>query len=161
MYRQSCDQREHGNGAQRSRPRQAIAAVEFAAVATLLGLMLLGLFELSRGMRVREILSGAARKGCRTGILRQYGNDDITNDATNIMRDNGFDTSKFNPPSIGSITIVVTAPDGTTLTDALDAPPGTTVSVQVGVPGSSVNLTTSFFLTGSVMISDTVVMMKQ
>lgn len=147
--------------APRSRGRQGLAVVEFAFVTTVLGLLLLGLFELSRGMRVKEILSGAARKGCRTGILRQYGNSDITSDVINIMRDNGFGTSKFNPPSVGSITIVVTAPDGTTLTDALDATPGTTVSVQVAIPGSSVNLATSYFLTSSEVISDTVVMMKQ
>ncbi len=77
------------------------------------------------------------------------------------MRDNGFDSSKFNPPSLGAITITVTAPDGTTLTDALDAAPGSTVSVQVSIPVTSVNWVSSYFLTHSMMESDTVVMLKQ
>ncbi len=143
------------------RARRAVAAVELAVVVTVLGTMMLGLFELSRGMMVKQTLSGAARKGCRTGILRQYGNTDITNDVTNVMRDNGFDSSKFNPPSLGAITITVTAPDGTTLTDALDAAPGSTVSVQVSIPVTSVNWVSSYFLTHSMMESDTVVMLKQ
>ncbi len=78
------------------------------------------------------------RKGCRTGILHQYGNSDIINDATNVMQDNGFGSTLFNPPSIGTITITVTDPNGKTLADALDATPGSTVSVQVSIPVSSI-----------------------
>ena len=104
MQQRSCKPR----GATGSR-RGAAAVVEFAAVVSILVLLMLGLFELSRGMMVRQLLSCAARKGCRTGILHQYGNQDITNDATNIMRDNNFDATKFNPPSIGSITITGTS----------------------------------------------------
>lgn len=145
----------------RASPRRAIAAVEMAVIVPVLGVMMLGLFELSRGMMVKQVLCAAARKGCRTGILRQYGTSDITNDATNIMRDNGFDATKFNPPSVGSITVTVTAPDGTALTDALDAPPGSTVSVQVTIPTSSINWVSSYFLNPNMMESDTVVMLKQ
>jgi len=156
MQQRSCKPR----GATGSR-RGAAAVVEFAAVVSILVLLMLGLFELSRGMMVRQLLSCAARKGCRTGIVHQYGNQDIVNDATNILRDNNFDATKFNPPSIGSITVTVTAPDGTTLADALDAPSGSTVSVKVDLPGSSIDWATSHFLTDSMIVSDTVVMMKQ
>jgi Flp pilus assembly protein TadG len=135
--------------------------VEFAIVVPVLATLMLGLFELSRGMMVKQTLSAAARKGCRTGILKQYGNSNITNDATNVMRDNGYDVIRFNPPTVGSITIQVTAPDGTSLADALDAPSGSTVSVQVSIPASSVDWATSYFLTDSMLVSDTVVMMKQ
>jgi Flp pilus assembly protein TadG len=162
MRLKSCFSWPRGGGKPR-RPgvRRAIAAVEVAVMAPLLGVLMMGLFELSRGMVVKEVLCAAARKGCRTGVLRQYGNSDITNDVTNIMRDNNFDTSKFNPPSVGSITIIVTGPDGTTLSDALDAPPGSTVSVQVTLPTSSINWLSSYFLTPGMMESDTVVMLKQ
>jgi Flp pilus assembly protein TadG len=143
------------------RRRTGTAVVEFAFVAPVLVLLMLGLFELSRGMMVRQMLCGAARKGCRTGILKQYGSQDIINDATNVMRDNGFDVTKFNPPSVASITIQVTDPNGNALSDALDAPSGSTVSVQVTIPASSVDWATSYFLTESMLVSDTVVMMKQ
>jgi Flp pilus assembly protein TadG len=141
--------------------RSAVAAVEMAFIVPILGLFALGMFELSRGVMVREILTGAARKGCRTGIIYQYGNSNIISDVTNVMQDNGFDTSKFNPPSIGSITITVTDPNGNVLSDSLDAPPGSTVSVQVTIPTSSVNWVSSYFLTNSMVESDTIVMMKQ
>jgi Flp pilus assembly protein TadG len=141
--------------------RRAAAAVEFALILPLLVLLLVGLFELSRGMMVKQTLSAAARKGCRTGIIHQYGNQDITTDATNILRDNNFDSSKFNPPSVGSITITVTGPNGQSLKDALDAPSGSTVSVQVAIPASSVKWFSAYFLTDSMVVSDKVVMMKQ
>jgi Flp pilus assembly protein TadG len=145
----------------RSRTRYAVAAVEMAFIVPILGLIALGMFELSRGVMVRQILTGAARKGCRTGIIHQYGNSNITSDVTNVMQDNGFNTTLFNPPTIGAINITVTDPNGNVLSDSLDAPPGSTVSVQVVIPTSSVNWVSSMFLTNSMVISDAIVMMKQ
>lgn len=141
--------------------RSAVAAVELAFVIPLLVIIMLGMAELSRGVMVKQILTGAARKGCRTGILHQYGNSDIVNDATDVMRDNGFDSSLFNPPNIGSINITVTDPNGNTLSDALDAPSGSTVSVQVVIPTTSMKLTSFHYLTSNMVESDIVVMMKQ
>lgn len=141
--------------------RPAIAAVEMAVLVPVMVAIMLGLFELSRGMQVKQSLTGAARKGCRTGIIHQYGNVDITNDVTAVMQNNGFDTSKFNPPTLGAISIVVTDPSGNTLADALDAPPGSTVSVQVSIPVSSITWSTTVFLSGNVLASDQIVMMKQ
>lgn len=141
--------------------RSGVAAVELAFVAPLLAVIMLGMFELSRGVMVKQILTGAARKGCRTGILHQYGNSDIIKDATDVMRDNGFDSTLFNPPTIGAINITVTDPNGNTLSDALDAPSGSTVSVQVVIPSTSMKLTSFYYLTSSMVESDIVVMMKQ
>lgn len=143
------------------RMRKAVAAVEMAFVVPILGIITLGMFELGRGVMVKQILDDAARKGCRTGIIHQYGNNDIINDVTNVMQDNGFNSNQFNPPSVGSINIIVTDPNGNQLSDSLDAPPGTMVSVQVVIPASSVNWVSSFFLTNSMFISETIVMMKQ
>jgi hypothetical protein len=77
------------------------------------------------------------------------------------MQDNGFDTTKFNPPSIGTINITVTDPSGNVLTDALDATPGSQVVVQVSIPTTSVNWVSYFFLKSNMVESDAVVMMKQ
>jgi Flp pilus assembly protein TadG len=151
--------------------RRAIAAVEMAMVAPLLGIIIVGMLECSRGVMVKETLSNAARKGCRTGIQRTTASVDIYNDCVNIMRDNGFDSTLFNPapPSgavagqtyIGSVTIAVTDPNGVALTDALGAPSGSEVSVQVSIPISSVMWVTSFYLQTTMIESETVVMMKQ
>jgi Flp pilus assembly protein TadG len=141
--------------------RSAAVTVEMAVLIPVLMTMMLGMFELSRAMMVKQTLTGAARKGCRTGIIHQYGNSDIISDATNIMADDGFDSTRFNPPSIGSITIVVTDPSGATLADALDAPPGSTVSVQVSIPVSSFAWFSTTFMPASMLESDQIVMMKQ
>jgi Flp pilus assembly protein TadG len=137
------------------------AAAELALLAPFMVAIMLGMFEIGRGLMVKQTLGAAARKGCRTGILGQYGNSDIINDATNIMRDAGFDTTRFNPPTIGAITITVTDPNGNTLPDSLDAPTGSTVSVQVTIPVSSIKWVSTYFLTGTMVESDAVVMMKQ
>jgi Flp pilus assembly protein TadG len=141
--------------------RSAVAAVEMGFVVPVLALLMLGMFELSRGVMVRQILTGAARKGCRTGILHQYGNSNIINDVIDVMRDNGFNSSLFNPPTVGAINITVTDPNGNPLPDALNAPSGSTVSVQVVIPTTSVNWVSYYFLTQSMVESDVVVMMKQ
>jgi Flp pilus assembly protein TadG len=136
--------------------------VELAMLAPLLGMLIIGMFELSRGMMAKATLCNAARKGCRTGVLRQFGSTDITNECTKIMQDNGYDSTLFNPPSLGSITITVTDPGGKVLSDTMDAPPGSTVSVQVSIPVSSVLWTSSFvYLTSATLESEVMVMMKQ
>jgi len=145
----------------RPRQRRGAAVVECALVTPLLALLLLGMFELGRAMMAKESLCNAARKGCRTGIQPQYGNCEITNDCTNVMRNSGYDVTTFDPPNLGAITISVKDPNGNVLADALDAPPGSKVSVQVSIPVSSVLWTSSNFLTGSMLQSDVMIMMKQ
>lgn len=156
-----------GQAASPRRTRSAVAAVEMAFIVPVLALFMLGMFELSRGVMVRQILTGAARKGCRTGIVQAFGNADIINDATNVMRDNGFDSTQFNPnpatgtSAIGAVNITVIDSSGTTWTDAMNAPSGSKVSVQVVIPATSVNWVSSFFLTSNMVESDFIVMMKQ
>jgi Flp pilus assembly protein TadG len=141
--------------------RRGAAVAEFAIVAPILVMCLMGMIELSRGIMVKVMLSDAARKGCRTGIQRDKQNSDIRFDCIDIMRDNKFDSTKFNPDSIGSITIIVTDPNGISLADVLDAPSGTKVSVQVSIPVSSTTWVPNVFLTVGALESETVVMMKQ
>ncbi|HEV3443576.1 MAG TPA: TadE family protein, partial [Gemmataceae bacterium] len=47
--------------------RRGVSSVEFAFVAPIFFLMLLGLIELSRGLMVKHMLLNAARQGCRIG----------------------------------------------------------------------------------------------
>jgi Flp pilus assembly protein TadG len=146
----------------RANKRSGAAIAEFAIVCPILALVLLGMIELCRGSMVKVILSDAARKGCRTGIQRDKGNQQIIDDCTNIMTDNNFDSSKFNPSGgVGSITIVVNDPNGNVLAESLDAPSGSKVSVQVSIPISSTTWVPNLFLTKGALESETVVMMKQ
>jgi Flp pilus assembly protein TadG len=141
--------------------RRGAAVAEFAFVSPVFALVLMGMIELSRGLMVKVILSDAALKGCRTGIQRDKANTDILSDCTDVMRDNHFNSTQFNPNSVGQIAIRVTAPNGNVLADTLDAPSGSIVSVQVSIPVSSTTWVPNVFLAKGSLESETVVMMKQ
>jgi Flp pilus assembly protein TadG len=149
------------SGGLRRRARAGAVIVELAVLLPVLLAMMMGMFELSRAVMVKQTLTAAARKGARTGILTIYGNADITHDATNIMQDAGFGTAAFNPPSVGSLTITVTDPNGNILADALDAPSGSVISVQVGLPVSSFAWISPLYMSATTIESDVLVMMKQ
>ena len=51
--------------------RRGAVAVEFAFVAPLLFLLIIGMMELGRVVMVQQILTNAAREGARRGILEQ------------------------------------------------------------------------------------------
>src|SRR5438874_377208 len=105
-----------------SRQRRASVTVEFALVAPFLTFLLLGTFELARGIMVKQMLNDAARKACREGVLPGKGNTDITNQVNDILRDNGF------APTIATIKILVgpagSLPLNGSAVDALTARPG-------------------------------------
>jgi hypothetical protein len=148
------------SGARKRRLGSAVA--EFAILSPFLAMVILGMFELGRAMMVKNQLSDAARKACRTGIKRDKGNTDIVNEVDNIMSDDGYTSAQFNPPTTGAINITVTDPNGNALSDSLDAPSGSIVSVQVQIPVSSTTWVPPVFLgSGSTLESETVVMMKQ
>src|SRR5437879_11000619 len=88
----------HTRAASPNRTKRSGAAIaEFAIIVPILAVVLLGMIELCRGSMVKVILSDAARKGCRTGIQRDKGNADILSDCTDIIADNKFGSSEFNP----------------------------------------------------------------
>src|SRR5947209_5626474 len=76
-----------------ARRRRGIAATEFAILAPFLTILILGTFELSRGIMVKEVLNDAARKGCRTAIQPLMANSDVTTAVNNILTDNGISTA--------------------------------------------------------------------
>src|SRR5262245_38829932 len=84
-------------GRQRShrgtKPRRGIAAVEFAVLAPFLAILILGTFELARGIMVKQILNDAARRGCRTAIQPLKANSNVTSDVNNILTDNSISTT--------------------------------------------------------------------
>jgi Flp pilus assembly protein TadG len=145
---------------QRRVRRLGAAVVEFAILAPFLFFLMVGMFELARGIMIKQMLNDAARKACRTGVEPNKTNTDITNEINNILQDNGFSSG------IATITILVgaegTAPVGGTAADASTARPGLDfVSVKVGIPVSSISWCGTFFLPGSTVESETVYMMRQ
>jgi Flp pilus assembly protein TadG len=139
----------HGRAA--AAGRRGAAAVEFAVLAPFLFLLAMGALEVGRAIIVRQALTDAARKACRTGILPGKADADIAADANNILTDNNIPTS--------AATIVIQV-NGTSV-DAGAAQLGDQISVKVSVPYSKVAWTPLFFFNGASIDSETLVMMRQ
>jgi Flp pilus assembly protein TadG len=145
----------------RKRVRGGAAAAEFALISPIIAILIVGMIEMSRATMIRVVLSDAVRKGCQTGMLASKSNADISTDVTDVLRDNGFDSTKFNPPSTGSLTITIADPNGVTLSDAQSAPSGSSVSVQVSIPIRSTMWMYSWFVDPSASQTAQVTMMKE
>jgi Flp pilus assembly protein TadG len=133
------------------RERSGLAVVEFAIIAPILVFLVIGVLETARGLMVREVLSDAARRACRTGILPGTDNAAITNDVNSILADNNIKSTD------ATITIQVNGNDA----DARTAVVRDRISVRVTIPVSRIAWITPLFLPGSSIESETVVMMRQ
>lgn len=107
--------------------RPAASTVEFAVVAPVFLIFVLGIFELGRAMMVQHLLQSAARQGCRAGILPSNGNNEIANTVSDAL----------GPAGITSQTVSVTVNDVTA--NANTANTNDDVTVNVTVPASSVS----------------------
>jgi Flp pilus assembly protein TadG len=137
------------------RCRRAASVVEFALLAPVFGVIIIGMFELGHAYMVKQVLSDAAQKGCRTGTLPGKGNSDILTDVSAILTANNV------PYSSNYVTISVLSQSGTSKSvDASAASAGDQISVQISIPVSKVSWT-SFFLGSSNLESETIVMLKQ
>lgn len=131
--------------------RTAAAAVEFAVIATILSVITLGLMEMARGMMVKETLSNAARRGCRTAILPTGTSAGVKADITKVLTDHGL---KYE-----DATVQVLVNDKAA--DAATAIQNDKVAVKVSIPVSKVSWITPFFFSSSSIESEKVVMMRQ
>jgi Flp pilus assembly protein TadG len=150
-------------GAQR---RRGIAAVELAVLAPFLAGLVVGMCELGRGVMVRDILTDAARKGCRTGAMAGKGYQDVINDVNNILTDNSIATGNATitiqiasytgnatTPSWGAFTTVSSA-------SAFKPNPLDQIAVQVSVTASTVLWFSPVYISRSI-VSQTLIMVKQ
>jgi Flp pilus assembly protein TadG len=146
----------------RSRQPQRSAAVvaEFALVAPILVFMLLGTFELARGIMIKQLLNDAARKACREGVLPGKTNANVTAQINDILTDNNIPTGdatitiQVGPES--ALPLVGTSADVSTARAGLDF-----VSVKIAIPISDVYWISTYFLSSSTVESEMVVMLKQ
>ena len=114
-------------------------------------IIVLGTFELARGIMVKQVLNDAARRGCRIGIQPLKANSDVTTGINNILTDNGFSTS------IATITIKVNG----AVVDCSTAVQNDRVSVKVSIPTSSTFWISHYFLQSSEIVSDSITMLRQ
>jgi Flp pilus assembly protein TadG len=107
-------------------PRAGVTAVEFACVAPVFFMLILGLIELGRGIMVVHLLTNAARAGCRVGVLEGKGNSDVAAAVNQSLAGAGM--------SGDSVTITVNDGSG----DVKNANPDDELTVVVSVPVSGV-----------------------
>ncbi|HLN33296.1 MAG TPA: TadE/TadG family type IV pilus assembly protein [Gemmataceae bacterium] len=112
--------------------------LEFAIVAPIFFLLVLGIIEIGRGVMVRHMLTNAARQGCRLGIIEGTSNAQINNAATAALA----------PTGISNDSVTVQVNDGSS--DAANALPGDEITVVVSVPVQNISWVPNLqFLSGS------------
>ena len=103
--------------------RRGAALVEFAFVAPIFFLMVLGLIEFGRAMMVQAQLTAAAKAGARAGSFDGSQSSDVTSAVNNYLSSAGIS---------GATTTVSPSPPSS-------AYPGQNVTVTVTVPYTSVS----------------------
>lgn len=133
----------------RRHQRRGAAAVEFALILPFLVTSFLGIFEIGRALLVKETLSNAAQRACRTASLQGKSNTDVQADVDDIL--SGANITGY------STTIQV---NGVTA-DVKTAKRNDKISVRVSVPASQVFWLTTYFVKDSMVESQTVIMVRQ
>ncbi len=147
--------------------RRGVAAVELALVAPFLCALVMGMFEMGRLVMVKEILTNAARKGCRTGASVSKTYQNLLDDVNNILTDNNLTAADATiTVQVATYTGTATTPTWgafTTITSGSAFTPGALdkVSVQVAIPVTSVLWFAPQFTPNTYVESETLIMLKQ
>lgn len=131
-----------------ARKRKGAAMVEMAIVLPVFITLVLGLIEASRLGQVTQILTTAAREGCRVAVIDGNTNTDVTNRVNQLL----------SASNISGVTLVQNPTDCTTVHSS-DNP--NTIQVTLSVPYSSVTWlgTPRFF--SSVTVTGTATMSSE
>ncbi len=113
--------------------------MEFAIVAPIFFLFVLGFIELGRGYMVQHLMTNAARQGCRVAVIEGKSSTDVSNAVYTVLNGEG----------ISGDTVTVQVNDAAA--NPSSANPGDEISVTVSIPVSSVSwVPNAQFLFGSI-----------
>ncbi len=121
-------------------PRRGASLVEFAFVAPVFFLMVLGLIEIGRACMVTELLTEAARRACRAGVIEGTSSTSIQSAASDYLSSVGINGETAN-------VYVNDQPAGSANVSAM--PAYTEITVVVTVPIADVAWTPIWFVPGS------------
>lgn len=133
----SGDKLEKGCGGCR-RKRRGAAAVEFAIVAPVFVLMILGMIEFGRAIMVQQVLTNAAREGARVAVLDGSTSTGINSTINSYLQSAGITgaTIDLNPD------------------EPATAGYGQPVTVKISIPFSNVSwLPAPWFLSGQQLMA--------
>lgn len=131
--------------ARRARQRRGTALVEFAMVAPVFFLFMVGAIEFGRAIMVQEVLTDASREGARVGIIDGMQTSDVQSAANaylTAMKVSGA-TVSVSPQNPGS------------------TPSGTQVTVTISIPYKSVSWVPAPWFLGSATLTASTVMQRQ
>ena len=122
--------------------RRGASMVEFAFVAPVFFTLILGIVELGRACMVQELLTEAARRGCRAGVIEGTSSTKIKSAVTDYLTGLGV-----NGENVG-----ISVNDASVDTvEAQNMPAYTELTVVVSIPASSCTwMPASFFLSGTI-----------
>jgi Flp pilus assembly protein TadG len=119
------------------RKRRGASAVEMAFIAPVFLSLTMGIIESSRLGMVAQLLTTAAREGCRVAVINGMTQADVQNRINAVLSGSGI--------SVGTVTPTCPSPYAWT-----SAPSGTAITVSMSVPFSQVSwLPAPFFLNGA------------
>jgi Flp pilus assembly protein TadG len=107
--------------------RRAATATEFAIVAPLFFLLVLGLFELGRGLMIQHLMTNAARQGCRVAVIEGKSTSDVNAAVIAVLGGEGI--------SGDTVSVQVNDAAG----NASTAKAGDEISVTVSIPTSTIS----------------------
>lgn len=134
----------------RANDRRGTSAVEFAFIAPLFFLLVIGMIEFSRALMVQQVLTSASREGARTATL------DSTNNSTNPSPTSIVDSAVNSCLAAASVSGATT-----TISPALPVAAGQDITVTVKVPYSSVSWIPSPWFLGGATLSAVTVMRRE
>ena len=129
--------------------RRGAVTVEMALVLPIFTMLVFGIIEFGRGFMIMQLVTNAAREGCRRGIIDGSTNSDVTSYIKTFMQ-----TAGNVPTASTTVTITVTPYTGnpTNPTNSLAACQSRDlVNVKVDIPFSAVQLITAKYLSGKVL----------
>lgn len=128
--------------------RRGAVTVEMALVLPIFTMLVFGIIEFGRGFMIMQLVTNAAREGCRRAIIDGSTNSDVTSYIQTFMQ-----TSGNVPTSSTTVTITITPATG-------NPNPGNSlaacssrdlVNVKVEIPFSAVQLITAKYLSGKTL----------
>jgi Flp pilus assembly protein TadG len=127
-----------------NRRRAGAAAVEFAIVAPLFFLLIVGMIEIGRGLMVQQVLINASRVGARRAVMLSSSQQAVMDAVTDYAHGVG----------ISGLTVTVAPDPGT-------APAGTAITVGTRVNYSSISWMPAPWFMGGKQLSASSVMRKE
>jgi Flp pilus assembly protein TadG len=140
---------ESSDNAFQRRPRRGSAAVEFAVIAPVLVILVLGMLEVTRAVQVKNYLTDAARSSCRIAIQPGKNTQNVTDNITTVLTGDGINAS------YATATILVNGQN----VDVNTAKKYDQISVKISIPISKVSWVGLVYFTNSQVESETLIMM--